>query len=454
MSAAHGHQNQDLNCGTLACHGKIIIDNKCNLMIHNLKVTGDIKLSSPLPQSQGGTGTTFGPVTSVPIQYQLYDYTNPQYRLVLPGSLLGVDIYNCSLSELIIPPSDLLTQLRLGETGLATPVFTLNQEFLNSFPSLQALNIFRTSVTIPNNFGELDYNLVNDLQLDLLTPGPTTTGNFVFPNNFNIVLSLPGVTSYGTFNASASLSMQLFGDLVTPCSIGSISSTNSSSTLEAYLFNLGPNSSIGNVFSAGNCEFDLIIEDGMTMGNFDLFGNSSISFGFNDNGESGTTPVNVGYIDAHNNQLNFWLFSTQPENDYPIHFGDIRNSNTGYIQINPPVIGQQPGGGGIISIGNITNCVNIGLVIINVPTLTTIGSLIGTTVVNTPLRPAGILLYNNGLNVATVSQILIDLDANGQTDFLINLTGGTNAGFGALTVGGATAHANLLSKGWTIEMNP
>lgn len=482
MSHLNGFSRlSDVSFRTLSCKSKVIIDDKCNLKLNkaefktlrvkDMRVTGNVVLSEPLPVEQGGTGSTFGPVTNVPIQYSLFSYDNPQYRLILPGGLLGVIIGSCSLNEIIIPPSELLTQIFFDDNDVAIPVFTLNQNFLDSFPSLQTLQISTTSIIIPNNFGELDYNLVNDLSLSQSTPGPTTTGNFVFTTDFYIQLDLPGITSYGTFTASGLLNMDITGDSVTSCTIGSITSGSSldininnigqctigsitsGSNLNIYMYNLGPNSSLGNVSSIGYLQFQFVFSDGMTIGNFDCFGSS---FDFQNNG-IGTTPINVGYFDGHNQEL-FFNFSNTPVNTqngtYPIHFGEFRNMNTGHISVNPVANGAQPSGGGVISFGNIINCVNIGLVIINMPTLTTIGSLLGSTFVNIPFQPAGILLYGNALTAAVVSQILIDLDANGQTNYSIDISGGTNAGFGALTVGGATAHANLLGKGWSINMNP
>jgi hypothetical protein len=191
----------------------------------------------------------------------------------------------------------------------------------------------------------------------------------------------------------------------------------------------------------------------MTIGNFDCFGSSTFDF---QNDGIGNTPINVGYFDAHNHDL-FFYFSNYPGNSqegtYPIHFGEFRNMNTGFIAVNFVVNGAQASGGGVISFGNIINCVNIGLVIINMPTLTTIGSLLGSTFVNIPNQPPGILLYGNALTAPTVSQILIDLDANGQTNYLINISGGTNAGESSLSVPGAAARMNLLGKGWTVTMN-
>lgn len=66
-----------------------------------------------------------------------------------------------------------------------------------------------------------------------------------------------------------------------------------------------------------------------------------------------------------------------------------------------------------------------------------------------------ILFFNdNALTSDSISQMLIDFDTNGATNCQLFLNGGTNAGFASLTVAGATAHANLLAKTWTITMNP
>jgi hypothetical protein len=65
------------------------------------------------------------------------------------------------------------------------------------------------------------------------------------------------------------------------------------------------------------------------------------------------------------------------------------------------------------------------------------------------------LFFNdNGLSSASISQMLVDFDTNGATDCTLNLTGGTNAGFAALSPAGAAAHASLVGKFWNITMNP
>jgi hypothetical protein len=55
--------------------------------------------------------------------------------------------------------------------------------------------------------------------------------------------------------------------------------------------------------------------------------------------------------------------------------------------------------------------------------------------------------HTNLLDAATNSQILIDLDTNGQSNGILN---SSIFGGGSLTAAGQTAKTNLLSKGWTI----
>ena len=59
-------------------------------------------------------------------------------------------------------------------------------------------------------------------------------------------------------------------------------------------------------------------------------------------------------------------------------------------------------------------------------------------------------LSNNALDVASVNQLLIDVDTTGHLNGTLNLSGGTNA---APTGAGLTAVTALQGKGWTVTTN-
>jgi uncharacterized membrane protein (UPF0136 family) len=81
------------------------------------------------------------------------------------------------------------------------------------------------------------------------------------------------------------------------------------------------------------------------------------------------------------------------------------------------------------------------------PILTTVGSLLGTYL-------NSVVVENSAINASSMSQMLVDLDTNGQSGGTILATGGTNAGVAALTVAGAAAKTSLEGKGWSVLLNP
>lgn len=69
MSASFGKQNQDLNCRTLACNGKIILDDECNLITHDMKITGNLIVkgtSTGTGGAGGGAGYQSSHVLNIP----------------------------------------------------------------------------------------------------------------------------------------------------------------------------------------------------------------------------------------------------------------------------------------------------------------------------------------------------------------------------------------------------
>lgn len=130
------------------------------------------------------------------------------------------------------------------------------------------------------------------------------------------------------------------------------------------------------------------------------------------------------------------------------------------------------GCGALTSIGNLDSNPLLTIVVIGInAVLTTIGSLANLNAlnylqidVNPSLTTIGSLanqgiclqyIFNgNALTSASVSQILVDIDTNGQLGGSIDISGGTNAGLASLTLAGTTAHGNLLGKGWGITINP
>ena len=102
----------------------------------------------------------------------------------------------------------------------------------------------------------------------------------------------------------------------------------------------------------------------------------------------------------------------------------------------------------LTTIGDINSSALQNVSFSNCPLLTTVGSLTGcTSLTNFEIGGAAITDTN------IMSQILIDLDANGTSNGYFNAQGGTNVGVGGLTGGGATARTNLLGKSWTLDMN-
>lgn len=56
--------------------------------------------------------------------------------------------------------------------------------------------------------------------------------------------------------------------------------------------------------------------------------------------------------------------------------------------------------------------------------------------------------------VSSVENILVSLDANGQSNIVLGIHQGTNAGKSTWTTAANTAYDNLIVKGWTISFNP
>lgn len=95
---------------------------------------------------------------------------------------------------------------------------------------------------------------------------------------------------------------------------------------------------------------------------------------------------------------------------------------------------------------------NIGsMILTNLINLTTFkGSANGFSGFGTiPANVTDFVAQGNSLNVATVNQILIDLDSNGLFNGICDIHGQTPPA--VPTGAGATAKANLISKGWTVS---
>jgi hypothetical protein len=57
------------------------------------------------------------------------------------------------------------------------------------------------------------------------------------------------------------------------------------------------------------------------------------------------------------------------------------------------------------------------------------------------------------LTAASIENILVSLDTNGQSNIELNINGGTNAAKSTWTPAAVTAYDNLIAKGWTILFN-
>jgi hypothetical protein len=58
------------------------------------------------------------------------------------------------------------------------------------------------------------------------------------------------------------------------------------------------------------------------------------------------------------------------------------------------------------------------------------------------------------LSAQSIENILVSLDANGQSNIALGINGGTNAGQSTWSAAANTAYNNLIAKGWTITANP
>ena len=58
------------------------------------------------------------------------------------------------------------------------------------------------------------------------------------------------------------------------------------------------------------------------------------------------------------------------------------------------------------------------------------------------------------LTAQSIENILVSLDANGQSNIQLGIDGGTNAAKTTWTAAANTAYTNLINKGWTITFNP
>ena len=57
------------------------------------------------------------------------------------------------------------------------------------------------------------------------------------------------------------------------------------------------------------------------------------------------------------------------------------------------------------------------------------------------------------LSAQSIENILVSLDANGQSNIELSIDGGTNAAKSTWTATAVTAYDNLIAKGWTISFN-
>ena len=60
---------------------------------------------------------------------------------------------------------------------------------------------------------------------------------------------------------------------------------------------------------------------------------------------------------------------------------------------------------------------------------------------------------NCALTAQSIENILVSLDANGASNILLGIDGGTNAPKSTWTGAAVAAFDNLIAKGWTIEFN-
>ena len=58
------------------------------------------------------------------------------------------------------------------------------------------------------------------------------------------------------------------------------------------------------------------------------------------------------------------------------------------------------------------------------------------------------------LTAQSIENILVSLDTNGQSNIVLGIDAGTNAGQSTWTAAANTAYTNLINKGWTITFNP
>ena len=58
------------------------------------------------------------------------------------------------------------------------------------------------------------------------------------------------------------------------------------------------------------------------------------------------------------------------------------------------------------------------------------------------------------LTAQSIENILVSVDANGQSNIVLGIDAGTNAGQSTWTAAANTAYTNLINKGWTITFNP
>ena len=61
---------------------------------------------------------------------------------------------------------------------------------------------------------------------------------------------------------------------------------------------------------------------------------------------------------------------------------------------------------------------------------------------------------NCRLTAASIENILVSLDTNGQSNIQLSIDGGSNAAKSTWTAAANTAYDNLIAKGWTISFNP
>jgi len=136
-----------------------------------------------------------------------------------------------------------------------------------------------------------------------------------------------------------------------------------------------------------------------------------------------------------------------------------------------------------INVINCTNITSIGSItavftdttsdmqvgIVNNPLLTTVGDIeVGsTTIVNISGNPAltsigsvtiggasvnpALMLNNNAFDAATISQVLIDVDATGVSNGALSFAGNPGNTFGSFTLAGQAAYTSLQGKSWTLS---